>query len=41
MITLQASDDGRAVYAKLGFEPTTEMALVLEDPPGSTHPRDL
>ena len=31
-VTLQASDEGAAVYARLGFEPTTEMALVLADP---------
>jgi GNAT superfamily N-acetyltransferase len=34
-VTLQASDQGAAVYAKLGFEPTAEMALLLEDPSSS------
>jgi ribosomal protein S18 acetylase RimI-like enzyme len=41
IITLQASEEGRAVYAKLGFEPTTEMALVLEGPSGGSSTCDI
>ncbi len=45
MITLQASEQGRLVYERLGFEPTTEMALLLDErllpgdaPPGCDGP---
>ena len=29
-VILHASDDGRALYEKLGFQPTNEMRLLLE-----------
>jgi GNAT superfamily N-acetyltransferase len=40
IVTLQASDEGRAVYAKLGFEPTTEMVLLLDSRAGEPHEGD-
>jgi GNAT superfamily N-acetyltransferase len=30
-VILHASDDGRALYEKLGFRPTNEMRLLLEE----------
>jgi GNAT superfamily N-acetyltransferase len=41
---LHASDEGRALYESLGFEPTTEMRLCLDEQPptpagGRAHPR--
>lgn len=33
LILLHASDEGRAVYASLGFEDSKEMRLFLEDSP--------
>jgi GNAT superfamily N-acetyltransferase len=39
-VTLHAADQGKAVYARLGFEPTSEMRLWLRRPAWAGPPPD-
>ncbi|MGH9719021.1 MAG: GNAT family N-acetyltransferase [Bryobacteraceae bacterium] len=39
-VILHASDDGRALYESLGFEPTNEMRILIE-PPGQPPPAEF